>query len=44
MVANILPADPPPPTLGVGLKEYGHLAYQIEGNAACSNLVTNIMP
>ena len=24
--------------------EYGHLLYQIKGNDACSNMVTNILP
>ena len=24
--------------------EYGHVAYQIKGNDACSNMVTNILP
>ena len=39
MVANILPADPPPPTLGMGsigqnsaFSEHGHVAYQIKWN------------
>ena len=40
MVANILPADsPPPPTIGIGLigqnstfSEQGHVAYQFKGN------------
>ena len=33
---------------GVGLKfifsEYGHVAYQIKGNDACSNMAVNILP
>ena len=45
MVANILPAGPPQP-LGWGqnfnfFSEYGHVAYQIKGNDACSNRVAN---
>ena len=53
IVANILPADPPPPpyppTLGVGsigqystFSEHGHVAYQIKENYKCSNLVSSI--
>ena len=45
MVANILPADPLP-ILGVGLNgqnstvsEYSHVAYQIKGDDACSDMV-----
>ena len=41
---------PPIPTWGVGQKgqnsfcsEYGHVAYQIKGNGACSNMVANIL-
>ena len=40
-----------PQPLGSGQKvnyspilEYGHFAYQIEGNEACSNTVVNILP
>ena len=52
MVANILPADPPPPplTLGMGVKgqnyffyEHGHVAYQIKGNLECSKMVAHIL-
>ena len=51
MVANNLPTDPRPLGWGVGSKgqnsiflEYGHVAYQIKGNDACSNMVANILP
>ena len=54
MVPNILPADPTPLTLGIGVKtskgqnstfsEYGNVAYQIKGNDTCSNMVANILP
>ena len=44
MVANILPADHPSPTLWVGSKgrnstfsEHGHVASQIKGNHKCCN-------
>ena len=52
MVANTLPADPPPPpTLGMGsvgknttFSEHGHVAYQIEENHECSNMEAYILP
>ena len=51
MVANILHADPPQLTLGVGSKdqnstfsEHGHVAYQIKENHECNNMVANILP
>ena len=50
MVANILPAGPPPPpTLGskgqlLTFAEHDHVAYQIKGNCECSNMVANILP
>ena len=41
----------PPPTLREGSKgristfsEHGHVAYQINGNRKCSNMVANILP
>ena len=50
MVANILPTDPNPLTLGLGSKcqystfsEHGHGAYQIKGNHKSSNIVSNIL-
>ena len=50
MVANISPADPPPPLLPQrgGVKnstfsEHGHVAYQIEWNHECSNLQAHIL-
>ena len=43
MVANNLPADPPPrATLGMG-SEHGHVEYHIKGNFKCSNMVANIL-
>ena len=43
MVANILPADPPPPpTLEVAFSEHGHVAYQNLRTHKCSNMVANI--
>ena len=52
MVANIFPADPPPPqTLGAGsigqnstCSEHGHVACQIKEYHECSNMVANILP
>ena len=51
MEANILPADPLPPTLGmwsVGqnsiFSEHGHVAYQIKENQECSNMIATILP
>ena len=49
MVAIILPADPTALTLGSKgqnstLSENGHVAYQINGNNECSNMVANILP
>ena len=51
MVANILPADPSPPTrtpLTLGsnstFSEHGPVAYQIKWNDACSNVVGSILP
>ena len=48
-VSKYLPADPPPPTLGmesVGqnsiCSDYGHVAYQIKKNHECSDMVANI--
>ena len=42
---------PPPPTLRMGsmgqnstFLEHGHVAYQIEGNHECSNIIANILP
>ena len=49
MVANILPADPPPtpdPEGGVKSKQFSvhvHVAYQIEVNNECRNMVANIL-
>ena len=47
MVSNILPLNPP--TLVKRSKfnlfsEYGHVAYQIKENDACSNMVVNNLP
>ena len=49
MAANILPADPPTPTLGTGsvdqnltFSEHGHVAYQIKENHECSHMEANI--
>ena len=51
VVANILPEDPPTPTLGMWsvdqkltLTEHGHVAHQIKKNLECSNMVANILP
>ena len=51
MVANILPTESSYPTIVVGSKgqnssfpEYGHVAYQIQGNDECSSMVANILP
>ena len=52
MVVNILPADPPPPSiLGMGsvgqnstFSEKGNVAYQIKENQECSKIVANILP
>ena len=51
MIANILPADPLPPTLGMGSvgqnstsSEHGRVAYQIKENQECRNIVANILP
>ena len=49
MVANILPAAPPPPDPRVKrsnltFAEHDHVAYQIKGNRKCSNMVANILP
>ena len=50
MVANILPAAPPPPPnprvkrLYLTFAEHDHVAYQIKGNRECSNMVANILP
>ena len=56
MVATILPADTPPPPTHIhnpwgGKKiiiqlfsEHGHVAYQINSNHECSNMVANILP
>ena len=41
MVANVLRADPYPPSWG---PEHGHVVYQIKGNQECSNIVANILP
>ena len=48
-VANIFPADPPPPSLTLVVKrsnstftEQCHVANQIKGNQECSNMVANI--
>ena len=50
VVANILPVDPLPMTLGMGSKgqnytcsEHGHVAYQINGNDECSNMQAHIL-
>ena len=42
MVANILPADPPPPTHTHTHPEHGHVAYQIKGNRECSKMLANV--
>ena len=44
MVANILPAAPPPRVKKSNLTfaEHDHVAYQIKGNRECSNMVANI--
>ena len=49
--SNILPEDPPTPTLGMWsvdqnltFSEQGHVAHQIKKNPACSNMVANILP
>ena len=46
MVANILPADPPPTHTHTHTPppEHGHVAYQIKGNRECSNMVASILP
>ena len=46
MVANILPTDPRPWgwVQNSTFLEYGHVAYQIKGNDACSSMVANILP
>ena len=52
MVANILPADPPPPpNPGDGVisqnstfSEHGHVAYQLKGITKCSSIVANFLP
>ena len=52
MVANILPADPlpPSPVLWMGsegqnstFSEHGHVTYQIKENQECINMVANIL-
>ena len=50
MVANILPADPPP-NPGDGfirhnstILEHGHVAYQLKGITKCSSIVANFLP
>ena len=48
MVANILPADSPPPPAPVARSicqkpERGHVAYQIKGKHECSNMAANIL-
>ena len=50
MVANVLPADPPPLTKGMGpegknstFSEHGHVAYQIKENHEYNNMVANIL-
>ena len=52
MVANIMPADPPPPAPTLGVKRlkfnlfrtWSYCAYKIKGNHECSNMVANILP
>ena len=51
MEANILSADPPPPTLGMGsvgqnspFSERGYVGNQMIENQECSKLVVNILP
>ena len=50
MVANILPAAPPPspdPRVkgsNLTFAEHDHVACQIKGNRECSNMVANILP
>ena len=52
MVANILPADPPPsPNPGDGVisqnstfSEHGHVAYQLKGITKCSSIVAIFLP
>ena len=51
MVANVMPADALPLTLGMGsigqnstFLKHGHVAYQIKGNHECTNMVANILP
>ena len=46
--SKYLPADPPTPlTRSIGQKsnfsEHGHVAYQINGNHGCSNMVAHIL-
>ena len=52
MVANVLPADPPPPpNPGDGVisqnstfSEHGHVAYQLKGITKCSSIVAIFLP
>ena len=51
MVANSLPSDTTPLTLGMGsicqnstFSEHGHVAYHIKGKTKCSSMVANILP
>ena len=49
MVANIMPADPPPDPGSQKVKkssfsDYGYVAYPIKDNCECSNMVANILP
>ena len=50
MVANVLPADPPPPRgdwvskSKLFFSEHGHIAYQIKENHKCSNMEATILP
>ena len=52
MVANVLPANPPPPR-PYGIRsicristflEHGHVAQKNKGNHKCSNMAANILP
>ena len=49
MIANILPADPTPLTLGSKgqnstFSEHGHVAHKIKWNREGSNMVANVLP
>ena len=44
MVANVLPADPPDPGVGLKGSKFHYQNMVIKGSKECSNMVANIVP